>query len=246
MNKSKIVDKRIGFYEEVCTQTLDKTLEITDEKVFSENGKIYREWNPYNCKLAAAIKNGLQIMPILKNSKVLCMSDNISTIIHISDLVDENGIVFVKNFDHNSEIKNSLLKRKNIVIINKKLMDNENKFDANNMILDVIFLDYNKNEEPNGLISENKKNLKNNGFLMIVKKNMMHNEKIDENMPEWMKEQKSGLEETRNLVKKLSENFEILQVINLGLNYMSKIPYHKSHSFILSRSWELTKKKRMN
>ena len=130
MNQSKISDKKIGFYEQVCTQTLDKTLEITDERIFSENGKIYREWNPYNCKLAAAIKNGLQIMPILKNSKVLCISNKISTIIHMSDLVDENGRVFVKNFEHNSEIKNSLLKRKNIVIINKKLTDDENEFNT--------------------------------------------------------------------------------------------------------------------
>ena len=43
MNQSKISDKKIGFYEQVCTQTLDKTLEITDERIFSENGKIYRE-----------------------------------------------------------------------------------------------------------------------------------------------------------------------------------------------------------
>ena len=242
MNQSKISDKKIGFYEQVCTQTLDKTLEITDERIFSENGKIYREWNPYNCKLAAAIKNGLQIMPILKNSKVLCISDKISTIIHMSDLVDENGRVFVKNFEHNSEIKNTLLKRKNIGIINKKLMDDENKFNTNDKILDAIFLDYDKNEEPSKLISEYKKNLKNNGFLMIVKKNSTHNEKSDESMPEWMKEQRSGLQETRNLVEKLSQNFEILQVINLGLNYMGKIPYHKFHSFILSRSQELNEK----
>ena len=242
MNQSKIIDKRIGFYEQVCTQTLDKTLDITNEKIFSENGIIYREWNPYNCKLAAAIKNGLQIMPILKNSKVLCISDEISTIIHISDLVDENGIVYVRNFEHDSEIKNNLMKRKNIVIIDKKLMNDENKLDTNDRILDVIFLDHNKNEEPNELISEYKKNLKNNGFLMLVKKNTIHSEKIDEDIPEWMKERRSGLEETRNLVKKLSENFEILQVINLGLNYMNKIPYHKSHSFILSRLLELIEK----
>ena len=157
MNQSKISDKKIGFYEQVCTQTLDKTLEITDERIFSENGKIYREWNPYNCKLAAAIKNGLQIMPILKNSKVLCISNKISTIIHMSDLVDENGRVFVKNFEHNSEIKNTLLKRKNIVIINKILMNDENKFNTNDKMLDAIFLDYDKNEEPSKLISEYKK-----------------------------------------------------------------------------------------
>ena len=102
--------------------------------------------------------------------------------------------------------------------------------------------DYDKNEEPSKLINEYKKKLKNNGFLMIVKKNSTHNEKSDESMPEWMKEQRSGLQETRNLVEKLSQNFEILQVINLGLNYMGKIPYHKFHSFILSRSWELNEK----
>ena len=131
MNQSKISDKKIGFYEQVCTQTLDKTLEITDERIFSENGKIYREWNPYNCKLAAAIKNGLQIMPILKNSKVLCISDKISTIIHMSDLVDENGRVFVKNFEqhyifsifYTSLFQNIYFFQENIVLYNLNIYD---------------------------------------------------------------------------------------------------------------------------
>jgi len=237
MEQSKIIDKRIGFTEEICTQTFEKTFEISNEKIFTDGEKTYREWNPYNCKLAAAIKNGLQIMPILKNSKVLCVTNELSTIIHMSDIVGEDGIIFVKNFGNNTKIADISLKRENVVRVNKKINDEAEVFE-NKKDIDLVFLDSDENIESNKLISEYIKNLKNEGFLMIAKKNYSHNEKIEEEMPEWMKEQKIGLEQTRSLIKKLSDDFEILQVINLGLNYMNKIPYHKLHSFILARSTE--------
>ena len=51
----------------------------------------------------------------------------------------------------------------------------------------------------------------------------------------WLAEQRAGLNKIRVLINKLKPQFQVLQEINLGLNYMVKPPFHKSHVFILAQ-----------
>jgi hypothetical protein len=49
-----------------------------------------------------------------------------------------------------------------------------------------------------------------------------------------MAEQRAGFDKIREITTKLKSQFEIIQEINLGVNYVME-PYHKLHAFILAQ-----------
>jgi hypothetical protein len=49
-----------------------------------------------------------------------------------------------------------------------------------------------------------------------------------------MAEQRAGLNKIRKMTAKLKSQFEIIQEINLGVNYETE-PYHRLHAFILAQ-----------
>jgi len=57
---------------------------------------------------------------------------------------------------------------------------------------------------------------------------------LDDDIVGWMAEQRAGFDKIREITTKLKSQFEIIQEINLGVNYVME-PYHKLHAFILAQ-----------
>ena len=234
MKETRIFQIQIGNEEQLATKNMVKGTKTQKEKIVIVNNEEFLEWNPYKSKLAAAIRNGLQILPIIKNSKVVCINLlEESTILHISNIVGNGGSVFVIIVDKN---KKSFLNKlvdthKNIIPI----YDTVDELSSSSITgkVDALYVDIPKSEQIEQIVEKYGSLLKNEGFLMLIAKK--DDDAILENdLVGWMAEQRAGLNKIREITAKLKSQFEIIQEINLGINYAME-PYHKLHAFILAQ-----------
>ena len=235
MKEARIFQIQIGNEEQLATKNMVKGTKTQKEKIVIVNNEEFLEWNPYKSKLAAAIRNGLQILPIIKNSKVVCINLlEESTILHISNIVDSGGSVFVIDVNKN---KKSFLNKlvdthKNIIPI----YDAADELSFSSSMtgkVDALYVDIPESEQIEQIVEKYGSLLKNEGFLMLIAKK--DDDAILENdLVGWMAEQRAGLNKIREITAKLKSQFEIIQEINLGINYAME-PYHKLHAFILAQ-----------
>ena len=234
MKEIRIFQVKIGDEEQLATKNIVKGTKTPKEKIVLVNDEEFLEWNPYNSKLAAAIRNGLQILPIIKNSKIICINPlEESTILHISNIVGSRGIVFVIDDNKN---KKSFLKKladthKNIIPI----YDNLHELSHSSSITgkgDALYVDIPESDQMEMIIENCGSFLKNEGFLMLIAKKD-NNAILENDVVGWIAEQRAGLNKIREITNKLRSQFEIIQEINLGLNYTMKKSYHKLYVFIL-------------
>ena len=235
MKETRIFQIQIGNEEQLATKNMVKGTKTRKEKIVIVNNEEFLEWNPYKSKLAAAIRNGLQILPIIKNSKVVCINLlEESTILHISNIVGSNGSVFVIGVNKNKKsFLNKLVNtQKNIIPI----YDTVDELSFSSSVtgkVDVLYVDIPESEQIEQIVRNYGSLLKNEGFLMLVAKK--DSDAILENdIVGWMAEQRAGLNKIREITAKLKSQFEIIQEINLGINYETE-PFHKSHAFILAQ-----------
>ncbi|NWK01769.1 hypothetical protein HX804_00435 [Marine Group I thaumarchaeote] len=235
MKETRIFQIQIGDKEQLATKNIVEGTKTHKEKIVIVNDEEFLEWNPYKSKLAAAIRNGLQILPIIKNSKVVCINPlEESTILHISNIVGSKGSVFVIDVDKN---KKSFLNKlvdthKNIIPI----YDTVDELSFSSSItgkVDALYVDIPESEQIETIVEKYGSLLKNEGFLMLVAKKD-DNAIIENDIAGWMAEQRAGLNKIREITTKLKSQFEIIQEINLGLNYGMR-PYHKFYAFILAQ-----------
>ena len=142
---------------------------------FQKNNLFYNIWEPFSSKLAAGIFNGLEIFPILKDSKILYISHfPNNTLAHLSNIVGSTGKVF--SHEHIQNVKDSgkdfFSYNKNISVI----------FDINEIIsfdksnkLDVIIVD--ADYDFNIIMDSITNRLKIGGFLFFVEKTTVLTEK---------------------------------------------------------------------
>ena len=99
---------------------------------------------------------------------------------------------------------------------------------------DFLYLDIQDNSFLEKTILYMKKFLKNNGFSIIFLKK---ESKIDSNKKgvKWLIEQSSGLKKIESIIQNLNKNIDVLQEINLGLNYLGIEPFHKFDICILGK-----------
>ena len=235
MKETRIFQIQIGNEEQLATKNIVEGTKTHKEKIVIVNGEEFLEWNPYKSKLAAAIRNGLQILPIIKNSKVVCINPlEESTILHISNIVGSGGSVFVIDVDKNKKsFLNKLVNtHKNIIPI----YDTVDELSFSSSItgkVDALYVDIPESEQIETIVEKYGSLLKNEGFLMLIAKK--DDDAILENdLVGWMAEQRAGLNKIREITAKLKSQFEIIQEINLGINYETE-PFHKSHAFILAQ-----------
>ena len=189
----------------------EKLVKISDEE--------FRAWDPYRSKLGAAIMNGLQILPIVRKSRVLYLGVSTGTTAsHVSDIVGPSGIVFC--VEHASRVAREFLDRvasfrSNIVPILQDARNPKEYFSVYGPV-DVVYVDIAQPDQTEIAILNCKTFLKKNGYLMLVVKTRS----IDVT--------KDPSQVMRSEVKKLSSNFEIVQEINLE-------PYEKDHGIIIAR-----------
>ena len=132
---------------------------------YVENDSFFFLWDPFSSKFGAAIFNGLEILPITSNSKILYITEFPNkSLIHFSNLLNENGKILVF-IDTNSNTNKKFIRK---IPYNVKLIDEfdqittdneKNSFDV--IIIDTKFLTKEK-------FNQIDKCLKNNGFLFLV------------------------------------------------------------------------------
>lgn len=232
MDARRIFTIKIGDQEKLATKNLAKSKNRDKKTIIEKHGEEFLVWDPYDCKIAAAIRNGLQILPITQNSKVLYVGKKIKTTIHHLSNIANNGSVFVIN-DKNNFLSKSINAHENIITTSEnRFKQSYSESLARN--IDVLYIDIEELDETELIFKKYLSFLKIGGFLIITIKKDEHRI-FEENTSKWLAEQKSGLNKARELTKKLEHEFEIIQQINLGLNYSMKKPFHKSHIFILAQ-----------
>ena len=235
MKETRIFQIQIGNEEQLATKNIVEGTKTHKEKIVIVNGEEFLEWNPYKSKLAAAIRNGLQILPIIKNSKVICVNPlEESTVLHISNIVGSGGSVFIIDVDKNKKnFLNQLADtHKNIIPI----YDTVDELSSSSSItgkVDAFYVDIPESEQIETIVKKYGSLLKNEGFLMLVVKKD-DNVIIENDIAGWMAEQRAGLNKVREITTKLKSQFEIIQEINLGISYAME-PYHKFYTFILAQ-----------
>ncbi|MGI0073963.1 MAG: fibrillarin-like rRNA/tRNA 2'-O-methyltransferase [Nitrosotalea sp.] len=210
---------KIDGEKKLATLNLVPGNQVYREKLVKINDEEFRAWDPFRSKLAAAIMNGLAILPIVRKSRVLYLGVSTGTTAsHVSDIVGPSGIVF--SVEHTSRVAREFLDRvasyrSNIVPI---LLDARNPKEYFSVYgtVDVVYVDIAQPDQTEIAILNCKTYLKKGGYMILVIKTRS----IDVT--------KDPSEIVRNEIKKLQENFEIIQEINLE-------PYEKDHSIIIAK-----------
>ena len=194
-----------------------------NEKIVFSNDQEYRVWKPYKSKLAAAILNGLEILPIIEKSRMLYLSTSeIMTLSHISDIIGTEGFVYVVEHSHETAkelIEKLVTKRDNIKPI---IMDmtKPSEYEIIHDKVDVVYVDIEQSKEMEIALLNCKIHLRVGGYLLLVVKTRS----VDEYQGrKFVINKKSELVNTieennsKNYTIKsdLKVNFEIIQQINL-------------------------------
>jgi fibrillarin-like pre-rRNA processing protein len=210
---------KIDGEKKLATLNLVPGNQVYREKLVKINDEEFRAWDPFRSKLAAAIMNGLAILPIVRKSRVLYLGVSTGTTAsHVSDIVGPSGIVF--SVEHTSRVAREFLDRvashrSNIVPI---LLDARNPKEYFSVYgtVDVVYIDIAQPDQTEIAILNCKTYLKKGGYMVLVIKTRS----IDVT--------KDPSEIVRNEIKKLQEHFEVIQEINLE-------PYEKDHSIIIAK-----------
>ncbi len=205
--------------KKLSTQNLVQGNQVYKEKLINFKGTEYRVWNPFRSKLAAAIMNGLQIIPIVRKSKVLYLGVSTGTTVsHISDIVGPNGIIF--GVEHSSRVARDFLdrvasKRSNIIPVIQDARNPAQYFSVYGKV-DVVYVDIAQPDQTNIAIQNCRVYLRNGGHLMLIIKTRS----IDVT--------KDPRKIIQNEIKRLRNSFEIVQEIDLA-------PYDKDHSIVIAK-----------
>ena len=192
MKEARIFQIQIGNEEQLATKNMVKGTKTRKEKIVIVNNEEFLEWNPYKSKLAAAIRNGLQIIPIIKNSKIVCINlPEESTMLHISNIVGSGGSVFVIDVNKNKKsFLNKLVNtHKNIIPI----YDTVDELSFSSSItgkVDALYVDIPESEQIEQIVEKYGSLLKNEGFLMLIAKKD-DNAIIENDIAGWMAEQRA-------------------------------------------------------
>jgi fibrillarin-like pre-rRNA processing protein len=209
-----------GVYSErgrLLTLNLVKGEKVYGEDLHGIKGKEYRSWNPYRSKLAAAIKKGLESLPISAGAKVLYLGAATGTTVsHVSDIVGGKGEVYAVEFSPHSMKKLIQLceKRQNIIPI---LADARNVGEyAEAGMVDVIYEDVAHPDQAEILLRNGERFLEKGGWAMIAIKSQSID--VTRKPSEIYREVEAGL----------SGMFEVVQRVSLE-------PYEMGHLFLLLR-----------
>ena len=193
--------------------------QVYREKLVKVNDEEFRAWDPFRSKLGAAIMNDLQILPIVRKSRVLYLGVSTGTTAsHVSDIVGPNGIVFC--VEHTSRVAREFLDRvasyrSNMVPILQDARKPKEYFAVYGTI-DVVYVDIAQPDQTEIAILNCKTYLKKGGYLMLVVKTRS----IDVT--------KTPSEVTRMEAKKLKNDFELVQELDLA-------PYEKDHTMLVAK-----------
>ena len=215
-----------GFYQikfqgtmRLVTENLVPGNRVYNEKLILKKGVEYRTWEPYRSKLAAAITNGLNVVPFTEGTQVLYLGASTGTTVsHISDIIGPKGVVFA--VEHASRVARELLDRvvthrNNVVPV---IQDARHPLEYHSIFedADVIYADIAQPDQTEIVLANCNAYLKHGGHLLLVIKVRS----IDSLAPT----EKVISDETA----KIRRDFDILQTVDLG-------PYDKHHALVAAR-----------
>ena len=190
------------------------------EELFTFEGNEYRFWDPSRSKTGAAIKKGLHELKIGKGSKILYLgAAEGTTISHISDIVGENGAIFGVDISARSMRKFVYLceQRKNLVpILADASQPMTYKENIASFSIDALFQDVSQKNQADIFLKNARAYLKAGGYGYLAVKARSINS-VD-----------SAGKIVDEEVKKLENEFEILQVVNLE-------PFEKEHAMVVCK-----------
>ncbi len=210
-----------GIYFEgrrIFTKNLAPGSRVYGESLVRHGSEELREWDPSRSKLAAAIANGLEQVPIAAGSKVLYLGASTGTTVsHISDIAGKNGAVYAVEFAE--RVFRNLLdlsgKRKNIIPMISDARKPEEYYWVEEC--DVVFCDVAQPDETQIAIRNANEFLKESGFLMLSIKSRSID--VTKNPKQVYKEEAKRLTDA---------GFRLLSMVELE-------PHEKDHCMILAR-----------
>ncbi len=207
--------------ERLATKNLTPGKRVYGERLVKWGGVEYREWNPYRSKLAAAISNGLRLVPINAGTRMLYLgAASGTTPSHISDIVGESGVIYSVEFSPRvfREFMEKLVDqgRRNVVPV---LGDARFPYQYAHYVreVDVVYIDVAQPAQAKIVADNADYFLKPGGHVMLVIKAMS----IDVTAPatETFKQEVNTLRE---------RGFEILEITHLE-------PYDTAHAMVIAR-----------
>lgn len=190
---------------------------VYGEKLVYKDDEELRLWNPKRSKLSAAILNGIDKIPIKRDSKVLYLgAASGTTASHVSDIVS-GGMVYCVEFSQRPfrDLLKTSEKRSNMIPI---LADARRPESYMTLVerCDLIYQDISQVLQAKILIDNAEIFLKEGGHIMIaIKARSIDSAKNPEAV-------------TTAEIEKLKKRFKLSQVIRLE-------PYEKDHSFAIGR-----------
>ena len=220
----------------LSTKNLVKGNQCYNERLVQLNGEEYRIWKHYRSKLAAGIIHGLEILPIIKKSRILYLGASQGiTASHVSDMIGPEGVIYAVEHSHETAKKlqeEVTSKRKNIKPI---IMDvaKPSQYQIIDRKVDVVYVDLDQPNEMEIAILNCKMYLQVGGYLLF----MVKTRSVDHYQgKKFIINDKSELVNTTEEINtkkyttmdSLKVNFEILQQINLA-------DFFKEHSLIVAK-----------
>lgn len=204
----------------LATKNMTPGISFYGEKLVTFGKIEYRVWDAFRSKLAAAILNGINFMPIKPNQSILYLgAASGTTPSHISDIVGQNGHVYCIEFAPRSIrdlISNVCVHRTNMSPFMEDARFPEKYAAFIPKRVDVIYSDVAQPEQAR-IISDNADYLlKKNGYVLLAVKAPS----IDVT-----KNPKSIFKQEAKILK--NRGFKVKEIIDLE-------PYDKAHAMILA------------
>ena len=178
-------------------------------KLITKNDSNTDEWDPYESELAAAMFNGIEIFPIQKNSKILCLDKNFElTLNHILNIIGNDGRINLLSENVSKNIEKKFINNPNIEIsnISSDILPND---------FDIFYINV-PDQDSFNIMKKLKTKLKQNGYFLLVLNTSDINDEI------------SSTQESNSTFQKIKSLFEIIQVVFLD-------SYFTNHTMIVGR-----------
>jgi len=178
-------------------------------KLITKNDSNTDEWDPYESELAAAMFNGIEIFPIQKNSKILCLDKNFElTLNHILNIIGNDGRINLISENISKNIEKNFINNPNIEIsnISSDILPND---------FDIFYINV-PDQDSFNIMKKLKTKLKQNGYFLLVLNTSDINDEI------------SSTQESNSTFQKIKSLFEIIQVVFLD-------SYFTNHTMIVGR-----------
>ncbi len=206
------------FGRDYATKSLVPGKRVYGERIIRKGKEEWRVWDPTSSKLGAALVKGLKNFSIKRGMKILYLGASTGTTVsHISDIVDKDGIIYAVEFSSRSmrDLIPLAKQRKNIapILDDARLPEN---YAALVEKADLVYCDVAQPDQSEIIMRNAKVFLKPQGWMMIAIKARSIN--VAKNPKQIYSEERA----------KLSKMFNIMEQIDLQ-------PLEKDHAFFVGK-----------